>query len=121
MPALVEIGPLLAIAVVVGLMQIILAVVFVWYMHRRDCRYSVIEKHRDQVMQSREHSCHEFQRALNDNTLDAFKQVVKHLAESKTALDQSTRATMQVMRVLSRFQAVKPPEAGPLPNQGPHI
>jgi TPP-dependent 2-oxoacid decarboxylase len=101
-------------------MQIILAVVFVWYMHRRDCRYSVIEKHRDQVMQSREHSCHEFQRALNDNTLDAFKQVVKHLAESKTALDQSTRATMQVMRVLSRFQAVKPPEAGPLPNQGPH-
>lgn len=120
-PSAVELGPLLAVAVVVGLMQILLAAVFVWYMHRRDCRYAVMEKHRDQVMQTRDHSCHEFQRKLNDNTLDAFKQVVAHLSEGKTALQQSTRVTVQAMRVLAQFRHVPPPPVGPPPDQGSNI
>jgi hypothetical protein len=69
-------------------------------------------------LRGREHSCHDFQRQLNDNTREAFKSILVTLNDTKHALNTSSEVTLQAMTLMGQMReemregGQKPPDRG---------
>jgi hypothetical protein len=105
---------MMCLAVAVDLWGLVIAVVaiggcnfcvialFVWYLHSRDRLFT-------QTVKGIEHSCHDFQRQLNDNTREAFKSILVTLHDAKKSLDTNSEIMVKAIEALSRYQAAERP------------
>lgn len=86
----VDVWGLVIMAVTIGGVCILMLGVFVWYLHARDKLFT-------QTIKGIEHSCHDFQREINNNTRDAFTSILQTLRDTKHALEKSTEVTLHAM------------------------
>jgi hypothetical protein len=108
----VDVWGMVIMAVTIGVMCIMMLGVFVWYLHSRDKLFT-------QTIKGIEHSCHDFQREINNNTRDAFTSILQTLRDAKHALDTSGEVTVRAMTMLQRLHDERSHD--PPDSRGPHI
>jgi hypothetical protein len=114
----VDVMGLVIMTGLLGLVCIAMLVVFVWYLHKRDKLFT-------ETVKGIEHSCHDFQREINDSTRDAFKSILatlyenkEALSDAKDALNTSGEVIVNAMAVMQQIRAAS--DASP-PDRGSHI
>jgi hypothetical protein len=110
----VDVMGLVIMAVTIGVIGLAMLVVFVWYLHSRDKLFT-------QTIKGIEHSCHDFQRQLNDNTREAFKSILVTLNDTKHALNTSAEVTLQAMTLMGQLREEMRERGQRPPDRGSHI
>lgn len=93
----VDLWGLVIAVVAIGGCNFFIIGLFVWYLHSRDKLFTTTVK-------GIEHSCHDFQRQLNDNTREAFKSILVTLNDAKHALDTSSEVTLKAMAMMQKWR-----------------
>jgi hypothetical protein len=100
--------------VTIGGVCILMLGVFVWYLHSRDKLFT-------QTIKGIEHSCHDFQREINNNTRDAFTSILQTLRDAKHALDTSSEVTVKAMTMLHEMRDERDRDRQSPADKGSHI
>jgi hypothetical protein len=110
----VDLWGLVVAVLSIGACNLIVIGIFVLYLHSRDKLFT-------QTVKGIEHSCHDFQRQLNDNTREAFKSILVTLNDTKHALNTSSEVTLQAMTLLGQIREEMRGEGQKTPDRGSHI
>ena len=94
----VDIVGMVIMTALLGLVCVAMLVVFVWYLHKRDKLFT-------DTVKGIEHSCHAFQREINENTKEAFTSILQTLRDTKHALDRSSEVTLHAMTTLQEIRS----------------
>jgi hypothetical protein len=114
----VDVMGLVIMTGLLGLVCIAMLVVFVWYLHKRDKLFT-------ETVKGIEHSCHDFQREINDSTRDAFKSILATLYENKEALSDAKDALNTsgevIVNAMAVMQQIRAASDASSPDRGSHI